>query len=225
MRTLAIVLGVALTQPAFADRQQFPPLDQATQDPSLVTFREELKQAVAARDIERVVSVACPDIYLSHGGNGGPAELRQNLTRPLETSGEPERDQADALREAYWDNLAETISSAGYFDDEGEFWMPTQWGIRLPPELDPFQTYFVDGTRVSLRQGSGRDSPLLQTISHELVTVSAFDLEQDYQNVLLTDGTTGYMHRDFLWSMVGHRAAFYKTRQGIWQLCTFVSGD
>ncbi len=225
MRVLAAAMCIALTQPALADRQEFPPQDDAAQDPSLVSFRIELQQAVAAGDIERLVSLACPDIYLSHGGSGGPTELRQNLSLPSETLNSSHYDQANALREAYWNDLAKTIASAGYFDDEGEFWMPTQWGIQLPAAMDPFETYFINGTRVSLRGGADRNSSLLQTISHELVTVPAFDPEQEYQSVLLSDGTAGYMHRDFLWSMVGHRAAFYKTPDGVWQLCTFVSGD
>lgn len=225
MRVLAAVFAIGLAQPAWAEREQFTPQDTAIQDPSLVAFRAELQRAVAERQIERVVSLACPDIYLSHGGSGGPTELRQNLSLPSETLDPSHFDQANALRESYWNDLAKTIASAGYFDDEGEFWMPTQWGIQLPAAMDPFETYFVKGTRVSLRSGADRSSPLLQTISHELVTVPAFDPEQDYQSVLLTDGTAGYMHHDFLWSMVGYRAAFVKTPNKVWQLCTFVSGD
>lgn len=225
MRALVAVICISLAQSAWADRKQFNPQDEAAQDPSLVVFRKDLQKAVTDRDVERVVAVACPDIYLSHGGSGGPTELRQNLTLPPETLDESNRDQADALREAYWNDLAKTIASAGYFDDEGEFWMPTQWRIPLPADLDPFDTYFIDGTRVSLREGPSRNSPILKTLSHELVTVPTFNPEQDYQSVLLADETNGYMHRDFLWSMVGHRAAFVKTPEGIWQLCTFVSGD
>ena len=55
--------------------------------------------------------------------------------------------------------------------------------------------------------------------------IGEYDPEAEYQKVRLTDGTSGFMHRDFLWSMVGHRAALVKSEAGEWQLCTFVSGD
>lgn len=221
----ALLLTALLCGPAFADRQSFPPVDQAAQDPSLVAFRDALLAKVAARDVEAVVAMTCPDIYLSHGGNGGPDELRANLTLDPETLSEEYRKDADAQREAYWSDLENTLSQPGYFDDEGEFWMPHQWQITLPASLDPFAAYFVTGSDVALRQSSDRNAPTLGLISHEIAIVHDYQDGSDYQRVLLTDGTQGYMHSDYLWSMTGHRAAFLKSDAGAWQLCTFVSGD
>ena len=76
-----------------------------------------------------------------------------------------------------------------------------------------------------LRQGSTQGSAILDLISHEVVIVPDYQFEDEYQHVRLTDGTAGYMHSDFLWSMVGYRAALVKSEIGDWQLCTFVTGD
>lgn len=217
---LALICG-----PAFADRQSFPPADQADRDPSLVAFRDTLLANVAARDVEAVVAAACPDIYLSHGGNGGPEELRANLIRDPETLSEEYRDDADAMRDQYWSDLENTLSQPGYFDDEGEFWMPHQWQITLPASLDPHLAFYVTGTEVTLRQTAIRGAPALALVSHEVVLIRNYSETAEYQRVMLTDGTQGYMHSDFLWPMTGHRAAIVKSDAGGWQLCTFVSGD
>ncbi|WP_170328848.1 SH3 domain-containing protein [Ruegeria arenilitoris] len=221
----ALLLVALLSGPAQADRQSFPPVDQATQDPSLVAFRDALLANVAARDTDAVVAAACPDIYLSHGGDGGPEELRANLTLDPETLSEEYRENADTLRDAYWTDLENTLSQPGYFDDEGEFWMPHQWQITLPASLDPFMAYFVTGSNVALRQSADRDAPTLGLISHEIAIIRDYQEDAEYQRVLLTDGTQGYIHSDYLWSMVGYRVAFVKSDAGDWQLCTFVSGD
>ncbi|SLN11216.1 SH3 domain-containing protein [Ruegeria meonggei] len=219
----ALLLTALICGPALADRQSFPPVDQAERDPSLVAFRTDLLAKVAARDVDGVLAAACPDIYLSHGGNGGPDELRATLV--ADTLTDQDQQNADQIRENRWSDLENTLSQPGYFDDEGEFWMPHQWQITLPATLDPYKAFFVTGQDVTLRQEALRGAPILGLISHEIVIVPEYQDASEYQRVLLTDGTTGYMHSDFLWSMVGHRAALVKSDAGTWQLCTFVSGD
>ncbi|WP_120635582.1 SH3 domain-containing protein [Ruegeria sp. EL01] len=225
MKYLPVLLLAVFCGPALADRQSFPPVDQADRDPALVAFREDLLTKVTARDTEAVVASACPDIYLSHGGDGGPEELRENLTVDPEKLSDEFRDQADEIRESYWAALQDTLSRPGYFDDQDEFWMPHQWQISLPASLDPFTAYFVTGEKVTLRRGPSRSEGIIGLISHEVVLVPDYRDGAEYQKVRLTDGTFGHMHSDFLWSMVGYRAALVKSEGGDWQLCTFVSGD
>jgi len=220
-----LLLTALICGPALADRQTFPPVDEAERDQSLVDFRTGLLARVAARDTEAVIAAACPDIYLSHGGDGGPEELREHLNGEAVAVSDQGLQHAENNPETFWADLENTLSQPGYFDDEGEFWMPHQWQITLPASLDPYIAYFVTGQSVALRQAALRDAPILAQISHEVVLIPGYADAADYQRVLLTDGTQGYMHSDFLWSMVGHRAAFAKSDAGEWQLCTFVSGD
>lgn len=223
--TRVALLCVLACGPALAERQSFPPVDQADRDPTLAAFREAFLAKVAARDTEGVIADACPDVYLSHGGNGGPLELRANLDPDPESLPEQDRHRADEIRENYWSDLENTLSQPGYFDEGGEFWMPHQWQITLPASLDPYMAFYVTGKDVTLRQAAGRNAPKLALISHEVVIIPDYSEANKYQRVILTDGTRGYMHSDFLWPMSGHRAAFAKSDAGEWQLCTFVSGD
>ncbi|WP_424833517.1 SH3 domain-containing protein [Ruegeria sp.] len=225
MKLICFLLATLVCNPVLAQRQSFPPIDQADRDPSLAEFRATLLERIAARDTEFLVASACPDIYLSHGTAGGPKEFRLNLTVPPETLDEEFRHEAVDLRESYWTDLETTLSQPGYFDEQGEFWMPHPWKITLPASLDPFTAFFVMGENVSLRQSPSRDGALTELISHEVVIVPDYLPEHEYQKIWLTDGTTGYMHRDYLWSMVGYRAALVKSDGGDWQICTFVTGD
>ncbi|WP_170477741.1 SH3 domain-containing protein [Ruegeria arenilitoris] len=220
----AVAIALICTS-AIADRQTFPPVDQADRDATLVAFRAELLAKIQARDIEAVVASACPEIYLSHGGEGGPNELRANLIMNSEGADRLVGVEASEQIDAYWTALQNTLSQPGYFDDQGEFWMPHQWQITLPARLDPAITYFVTGENVSLRTGAFQGASISALISHEVIIVPQFQPDSDYQQVLLTDGTTGFMHKDYLWSMIGYRAAIVKSEDGDWQLCSFVTGD
>lgn len=225
MKWQIAVLSALLCAPAMADRQSFPPPNQAAIGARLEAFRADLLDKVTARDTDAVVATACPDIYLSHGGNGGPDELRANLDLDPESLTEDLRPQAEMLRESYWQSLQDTLAQPGYFDEDGEFWMPHQWRLSLPASLDPFETYFVTGENVTLRQAPSRAGIVLGLISYEVVIIKKYLDDKAYQLVRLTDGTQGYINSDYLWSMVGYRAALVKSETGKWQLCTFVTGD
>ncbi|KAE9628491.1 SH3 domain-containing protein [Parasedimentitalea maritima] len=220
-----IVCFVSLGSPLVAQRIHLSPVDQAEKDPTLSIFRTQLLTDIIARDTEAVVAASCNQIYLSHGGNGGHDEFRYNLTLPEESLSEEYRPQADSLREAYWQNLQKTLQQPGYFADSSEFWMPFHWQIDLPVEIGIFEAYFVNGRGVALRQSSESKAKILEQITHEVVTITKFDENAPYQHVTLGDGRTGYMHRDYLWPIVGYRASLTKAANGDWQLCSFVAGD
>ncbi|MCV2890059.1 SH3 domain-containing protein [Ruegeria aquimaris] len=212
MRLVLICALLLSAAPTLAGRQSFPPQDEAARDPSLVAFRDALRAAVARREIEALTAAACPDLMLSDNGPGGPEELRQFLNDP----------NADV--EARWQVLAETLDAPGYFDDDGEFWMPYHWRIHLPARIDAALSYFTNGENVNLRAAPDREAPVVARVSFEVVLTEAADAYRDYQAVILTDGTQGYLHRDFLVQMSGYRAAFAVSPEGAWQLCTFTTG-
>ncbi|EEE38082.1 hypothetical protein RKLH11_1923 [Rhodobacteraceae bacterium KLH11] len=220
-----MVVSLLIASAALAQRQTFPPVDEADRDPSVAAFREGLLAKIKARDTDAVTAAACPEIYLSHGSAGGPEEFRTNLTVPPETLAEEFQDEAAELRDYYWSQLQDTISQPGYFDDQGEFWMPHHWQITLPASVDPFTAFFVSGDNITLRQAPSRGAAILALISHEIVIAPDFQPGEEYQKIRLTDGTSGYLLSTFLTPMTGYRAAFVKSDTGDWQLCTFVTGD
>lgn len=216
MRAVLLPLLLSLAQPVLAERQSFPPRDEAADNPAVLAARDALRAAVAARDLDGVSAATCPDLNLSDDGPGGPEELRQMLT-VSETNSE-------SAVEGRWQMLAEALAAPGYFDAEGEFWMPYHWRIQLPARIDPAQAFFVNGENVNLRQAPDRTGTILTRVSFEVVLTAGFDPEAEYRAVILSDSTRGYLHRDFLTPMSGPRAALVQSSEGPWYLCTFASG-
>lgn len=221
----ALTAAICVALPAQAERITLTPADEAGRDATLKEFREDLRAAVAARETDAVIAAACDDIYLSHGSNGGHDELRQFLTVPPESLSEDYRDQADAMRELNWTTLETTLASAGYFNGSDEFWMPYHWQLEVPDGMDPFSAYFVDGTNVLMRDGPSRNGAVLDRLSHELLTMTDYAEDSEYRRIRLGDGREGYVHRDYLSSMVGYRAQFVRSENGEWLMCLFVGGD
>ena len=77
---------------------------------------------------------------------------------------------------------------------------------------------------MNLRAAPDREAPVVTRVSFEVVLAAEPEAENDYRAVVLTDGTRGYLQRDYLVQMSGYRAAFAVSPDGIWQLCTFTSG-
>lgn len=216
MRALILPLVLFLAQPALAQRQSFVPRDEALANTDVLALRDRLRAAVAARDVDGLAAAACPDLSLSDDGPGGPDELRQMLT--------PSGTNPQSAVDNRWQVLAETLAAPGYFDAEGEFWMPYHWRIQLPARIDPTQAFFVNGENVNLRQAPDRSGDILTRVSFEVVLAAGFDPEAEYRAVILSDSTRGYLHRDYLTPMSGARAALVRSPEGIWQLCTFTTG-
>jgi len=216
MRAILLPLLLCLAQPVLAERQSFPPRDEAADNPAVLAARDALRAAVAARDLGRLSAAACADLSLSDDGPGGPEELRQMLTVSDTNS--------ETTVETRWQMLAKALAAPGYFDAEGEFWMPHHWRIQLPARIDPAQAHFVTGANVNLRKTPERTGEILTQVSFEVVLTAGFDPGAEYRAIILSDGTRGYLHRDYLTPMSGPRAALAQSPEGIWQLCTFTSG-
>ncbi len=225
MKKIILLTALSLGSSLAAQTLRVSPVDQAAQDPSLVTFREQLLNDIAAKDVKAVLNASCDGIYLSHGGNGGHDEFMSYLTLSDENVSDEYRRDMEEMREAYWTQLEKTLRQPGSFNGATEFWMPVYWQADLPETVDAYEAYFVTGDHVNLRQAPNGDGKIIGSLSHELVTVAEYDEESTYLKIHVADGLSGYMHRDYLWSAVGYRAAFTKSETQEWQLCMFVAGD
>jgi len=225
MKKFILVVALSFSSSLTAQTLRVSPVDQAAQDPSLVTFREQLLNDIAARDVKAVLKASCEGIYLSHGGNGGHDEFMSYLTLTDENVTNEYRRDLEERHESYWGQLEKTLRQPGSFNGVTEFWMPVYWQADLPETVDAYEAYFVTGDHVNLRQAPSSDGKIIGSLSHELVTVSEYNEEATYLKIQVADGRSGYMHQDYLWSAVGYRAAFTKSDNQEWKLCMFVAGD
>jgi hypothetical protein len=181
------------------------PVDEATSDPSLVVYRDELLTSVRERNADKVVALVDPKIRTSFGGGGGTGDFRRMLSKP-----------------GLWDDLEQLLSLGGTFRGEGEgrsFWAPYVYSA-WPESRDAFTDLAVIGSEVPLRESSDANAKVIATLDHNLVTRAA----GDRVNVKTEDGRTGWVDPKQLRSPIGYRAGFMKSG-GRWRMNALVAGD
>ena len=184
------------------------PVDEATKDPSLVAFREELLAAVRRRDADAVIALADPKIRTSFGGGGGAQDLRKNLGQP-----------------GVWEDLERLLTQGGSFQGES-FWAPYVYSS-WPEAHDAFASLAITGENVPLRESADASAPAVATLSYDIVQ-RAGDVGRDpgaWQNVKTADDRTGWVESRFARSPVGYRAGFLKNNEGKWRMNALVAGD
>jgi hypothetical protein len=188
------------------------PVDEATSDPSLVAFRDELLAAVRRRDADAVVALADPKIRTSFGGGGGAADFKRNLAQP-----------------GVWEDFELLLTQGGKFVGEGagrSFWAPYVYSA-WPDAHDAFASLAITGEKVPLYESADKNSRVIATLSYDIVQ-RAGDTGRDideWQNVKTADGHTGWVEARSVRSPVGYRAGFLKNKEGKWQINALVAGD
>lgn len=196
----------APTAPA-VEGPKLMPVDEATSDPSLVAFRNDLLTAVRRGDVEAVVALADPKIRTSFGNGGGAEELRRRLK------------EGPLMKE-----LERLLPLGGKFVGEGEsrsFWAPYVYSA-WPDRHDAFESLAVIGENVPLRESPDANARVIATLSHDIV---AREKQQgDWQQVKTADGRSGWVETRSVLSPVGYRAGFMKL-DGQWRMNALVAGD
>ncbi|MDP9192518.1 MAG: hypothetical protein M3P06_12530 [Acidobacteriota bacterium] len=188
------------------------PVDEATSDPSLVAFRNELLAAVRRRDADAVVALADPKIRTSFGDDGGAAAFKRNLAQP-----------------GTWEDFEMLLTQGGKFVGEGpsrSFWAPYAFSA-LPDDQDAFMALVITGENVPLLESADKNARSIATLSYDVVQRTG-DIGRDigdWHNVKTADGHSGWVESRFARSPVGYRAGFLKNKDGKWQINALVAGD
>lgn len=188
------------------------PVDEATSDPSLVAFRNDLLAAVRRRDADAVVALADPKIRTSFGGGGGAEAFRRALAQP-----------------GVWEDFERLLTQGGKFVGEGpgrSFWAPYVYGA-WPDAHDAFASLAITGENVPLLESADKNARVIATLSYDIVQ-RAGDIGRDigeWHNVKTADGHTGWVEARFVRSPIGYRAGFLENKDGKWQINALVAGD
>lgn len=142
-----------------APQGPFAPRDDCAHDPAAAAFTAELRQVVAARDVERLLAMTDPQVLLDFGGGAGHAELRQRLGNP---------------DYALWDELARIMPLGCAIDPTGNVVMP--WYFAQEVEGDPFEIMLVAGNDRAVRAEPQADAPQVANVSWDIVDLA---YEQD----------------------------------------------
>ena len=187
---------------------KLPFVDEASQDPSFVAFRDRLLAAVRAKDRDAVLSLADPKIRTSFGDAGGRADLARKLREP-----------------GMWRQLETILTLGGTFRGEGaqrSFWAPYVYSS-FPDSHDAFENVAVIADGVPLREKPSADARVLATLSRDIVEAN-IGQRTEWIRVKTADGRSGYVESAKVRSPIDYRAGFMKSGNG-WTMTALVAGD
>ncbi len=218
-RWLAAVLLLVLGQaPAAPLPNRLPPVDEAWRDPTLVAFRQQLREVVEARD-----GAALTRLLYSRIENGLDAERGVRAFR--------QRWRLDEGGEALWPVLERLLSLGGAFvrSSRGVQFCSPYVFVGFPPELDARVHGVAVGEAVELRRAPRGDGALLRRLNHHLVRVSDWDGVREaggqvWLEVHTLDGSYGYVRREHVMRPIDYHACFLAMSPG-WRLISLLRID
>lgn len=206
--------------PCFAQERFVKPVDEAEKNPSFLTFRTKLIDALKKRDVKFVLGIVDKNIKLGFGGDDGIENFKKTWKIYNRNS-------------ELWKELGTVLNNGGVFDKENSntFYAPYLFSV-FPEDIDAFEYQAIFGNNVNLRAKPDINSPIVASLSYNIVKT---DWEKSIksktnQNEALwlkietLGGKKGYVKPEFVRSSIDYRAGFEKIR-GKWTMTFFLAGD
>lgn len=196
------------TAPVKLAKGEFAPSDECGELPGAAAFRAQLGAAVKARDADKLIALAAPDVELDFGGGSGTAELRRRLA-------EPDR--------GLWNELEALTALGCAANDEGGITLPWLF-VQDFGERDPMMTMIVTGEDVPTYATADATEPN-GTLSWAAVELAeGLQPNATRQRVKTADGKTAFVAADRLRSVIDYRL-IASSRDGKWSFTSLVAGD
>jgi hypothetical protein len=173
-----------------------------------------LATAVANRDEAMLLPLFAPDVLLDFGGGNGREELSRRLNDP---------------EYRLWDELEALLPLGCAEESGGGITIPWLWAQDLD-EDDAFAVLYVTGANVPVYRDRTGDN-VIARLSWSLVGRSAYlDQEEEPEGALrkavrLADGTTAYVEKGKLRSLLDYRLIVSRMDDGALRATAFVAGD
>ena len=220
LRSLLLAIAVLAVSASAGHAQvaKLLPVDEAARDPGFFAFRARLQEAVARHDAAAVLEAVDPNIKVDFGGSGGTADFRTAWKLQ------------DGDKSPLWAELGLVLALGGGFHDKNTFMAPYSYS-RFPDAIDSFQHVVVLGSDVRVRAQPNVSSPVLATLSFDIVKLSQAgrgrmtpEQGEQWTAVELKGGRMGYIASRYVRSPIALRAIFNKIG-GRWRMTAFVAGD
>jgi hypothetical protein len=208
-------------------RQTLQLTDEGQTSADFSSFRNTLRQAVDNRNASFIRAIAAPDIQLTFGL---PITIDAlNLDNP------------DA---PFWKHLEKAIATGCAseifgVEPEKETWICPHVFL-APDDLPNFELYeqvVIVGKNISVRSAPTLESPVIDTVSDEVVRQDydslneltetqqrAISTLEGWQPIITSTGQRGYVSSRYAYSPIGYRAFFTKTNDE-WEMIVFIGGD
>lgn len=187
----------------------YAPRDECAKVAGASAFREQLAEAVEARDADALVALAAPDVKLDFGGGSGAGELRNRLAKD---------------EWSLWDELDALLTMGCAKGKQGGITLPWYFAQEIDA-VDPAMGMIVTGEKVPLRNAPDSAGETLEDISWDVVElVDGLHPEDGYQHVATVKGKQGYIATGKLRSLLDYRL-IASSRDGKWSITSLVAGD
>jgi SH3 domain-containing protein len=194
---------------------KLPPVDQASQDPIFLTFRQRVLDAVQRKDREALLSMISLKIRNDFGEGGGIEDFKRKW-------------KLDSANSPLWSELEELLRMGGTFQNlEGDrrFCAPYVYSAYPENGPDAFESLVVLGENIPMREKPDSTSPVVATLSHNIVRIAdQYKHPAGWRKVSTESGKTGWVEEKYLRSQIDYRACFMK-EGGDWKMVLLVAGD
>lgn len=220
---LAFSLCLAIALPAAAqdrtESRKLLPVDEAAKDPSWVSFRNRLLNALEKRDRNFVLSIL-------------DRNIRNTLDTPRGIAAFRKQWDFDSNDSVLWRELpaALFLGSAWLKPEKGPRQLCAPYVVgKWPDDIDPFDYGAITAREALVKSGPSAASETLATLSYDLVPVADWEVDdaaaearQKWVRIRFRGGD-GFVPEEQIRSPVEHRACFVKTEGG-WRMSAFVVG-
>mgnify|MGYP001596274140 CR=1 FL=1 len=202
-----------------AEQKKLQPIDEAATDPSWVSFKNRLLDALTRRDRKFVLSILDRNIRNSLDAPRGIAAFRKQWDLDAEDSG-------------LWRELpaALFLGSAWLKPEKGPRQLCAPYvAVKWPEDIDPFDHGAIVSREALVKAAPSSESATLATLSYDIVPVADWEVGDQAQETkqkwvkVKLKGRDGFVPEEQIRSPVEHRACFMKTENG-WRMTAFVVG-
>jgi hypothetical protein len=187
---------------------EWAPRDECRDIEGADQFRQQLADAVEARDADALVALADDGIDLDFGGGFGTAELRARL---------------DGGNRDLWGELDELLQLGCATNEEGEIVLP--WIFEQDyGDMDFFDAMLVIGEDVPVFEEESTASRRVETVSWDVLEMAPYEQGPRFMQVKLPDGKVGFVEQEHLRALADYRL-FASRLKGRWRITAFIAGD
>jgi hypothetical protein len=217
MMRILILLLLLVPVCSFA-QTKFPPKDDSSKSPQLQAFVNELKEIIRNKDSQKLLTRVHPKIKFDFDEGFGIEKFKAEW--------KPE-DKNSVL----WVIMNKIVGLGGVLvtDSKDPFYafvFPYVNVVELQDGDDYFNTLFVTGKAVQVREKPDLNSKVVGQLTYDVIT---YDYEKSQMKNWYFIQTkdkkiSGYVRSDFVYSPVDYRM-FLSNEKGKWMISCLVAGD
>ncbi|HZM45189.1 MAG TPA: hypothetical protein VFC14_10190 [Burkholderiales bacterium] len=219
LNRLLLTLLLSLALPALAQERTLDPVDEGAKDPSWVSFKNRLMNAVAKRDRKFVAGILHSGVRSGMQGGRGIAEFRKQW-------------ELDSDASPLWQELSAALFLGSAWNRrekaQAELCAPYV-GVKWPPDADVYSGGAIVAKDALLKAAPSADSSTVATMSYNVVSVVDWEVndkspevKQKWVKIKIAYGEA-YLPEEQVRSPIEHTACFVRTEGG-WRMIGFGPG-